>query len=391
VLRIGYSCHSTFPSTHTNTQQIFWTLCEVARLGVRLNLSVRALAASSRGESASETIASYYGARGEAVPANLSIASANRRPEGGWVDEALFDVGAGSRLGAESWDLVWTRDYVAAAACIRARLPTVFETYRLDLARDARFALWRRLVLGSRHLRGLVAHSNLTARGFVDSGLQKERCLVAHNGFAPRLMEPRLDRDTARKRLRLPTDRSLVVYAGHAGPHKGTDTLISMAAAVPDASFLIVGVDPESVEARRIGRLAAAVSANNVMLRPRVPIRDVAAYLYAADCLVIPPSDRPLGRFRRTVLPMKTFSYLAAGRAILAPRLPDLEEVLTDGVTARLVSPTDVAASARALRQLLADDGLRERLASGALAASAPYTWETRARRITKFFDQIRD
>jgi glycosyltransferase involved in cell wall biosynthesis len=88
---------------------------------------------------------------------------------------------------------------------------------------------------------------------------------------------------------------------------------------------------------------------------------------------------------------MKIFLYLAAGRAILAPRLPDVEEVLTDGVDARLVSPTDPGEAAGALRALVHDAGLRSRLAAGALAASTAYTWEARARRILPFLESVRN
>src|SRR5262245_25460725 len=39
-LRFAYSCHDQFPSSDTNTQQIFWTLIEVARLGARIDLHI---------------------------------------------------------------------------------------------------------------------------------------------------------------------------------------------------------------------------------------------------------------------------------------------------------------------------------------------------------------
>src|SRR5258705_561436 len=40
ALRLAYSCHDRFPSPDTNTQQIFWTVIEVARLGARVDLFV---------------------------------------------------------------------------------------------------------------------------------------------------------------------------------------------------------------------------------------------------------------------------------------------------------------------------------------------------------------
>ena len=114
-------------------------------------------------------------------------------------------------------------------------------------------------------------------------------------------------------------------------------------------------------------------------------VAEVAPYLYAADCLVVPPTDEPLARYGRTVLPMKVFAYLAAGRPILAPRLPDLEEVLTDGITAMLVPPGDVRAAAAALEALLADRTRAARLGEAAKAASVQFTWAARAEKIAAF------
>jgi glycosyltransferase involved in cell wall biosynthesis len=89
----------------------------------------------------------------------------------------------------------------------------------------------------------------------------------------------------------------------------------------------------------------------------------------------------------QTVLPLKVFLYMAAGRAILAPRRGDVEEVLTDGLTARLVAPGDGDGAARALQLLLDDGGLRAGLAENALSASVQYTWAGRARRIVEFLE----
>jgi glycosyltransferase involved in cell wall biosynthesis len=197
-------------------------------------------------------------------------------------------------------------------------------------------------------------------------------------------MAPRLDCLDARIWLDLPIDVPLVVYTGHAGPEKGIEALVEMAARLPRAHVVIVGVDPGTSQSQWLEQLAERAGAKNILLRPRVRAADVAPYLYAADCLVIPPTDEPLRRFGRTVLPMKVFTYLAAGRPIVAPRLPDIQEVLTDGVSAVLVPP-DVDNAAAELGKLLTDRGRQERLAANALAQSARYTWGARASRIVQF------
>jgi glycosyltransferase involved in cell wall biosynthesis len=152
--------------------------------------------------------------------------------------------------------------------------------------------------------------------------------------------------------------------------------------------MVILGAEEGSPEATYIEGLARETGARNLVLRPRVPVAEVATYLYAADCLIVPPTDEPL-RVGRTVLPMKIFSYLAAGRPILAPRLPDMQEVLTDGVTACLVDPGDFGGAAAALVALQGDPARRARLARNARDAAAECTWEARARRVLEFLGKI--
>jgi glycosyltransferase involved in cell wall biosynthesis len=196
-----------------------------------------------------------------------------------------------------------------------------------------------------------------------------------------------LDRAAARSELGLPLHERLIVYTGHVGPDKGMEALIRTAAGLPNARMVIVGAETPS-EYERIETLAREADARNVIIRPRVPVADVSTYLYAADCLIVPPTDEPL-RGGGTVLPMKIFGYLAAGRPILAPRLPDVEEVLTDGKTALLVAPQNFAEAARVLADLFDDEKLQQNLAQHARSAAFEYTWEARARRVFDFLSRV--
>jgi glycosyltransferase involved in cell wall biosynthesis len=386
VLRIGYGCHDWFPSTAAHAQQIVWTLVEVARLGVSVTLLVAGVREDRHGNGR-ETLAGWYGVPSGRLPDGLTIEARSVVAWPKWVAHPVFDAASSSYFASRPVDLIWTRNLGIATWCTRAGLPTVFETYRPDIASDRRFAFWRQVTLRSRFLRGVILHSQAAADAFLRAGVPERRCLVARNGYASALMEPRLRTREARLQLGLDLGRPLMVYAGRVHRRKGMEALRRLASAVPEAQLLIVGTEADT-ETHRFEREVEASGIRNILLRPRVRPVDVAPYLYAADCLVIPPPLEP--RFGwRTVLPLKVFTYLAAGRAILAPRLPEFEEVLNDGETARLVPPDDTDAAARGVRELLTDAVLRERLARNALEAAASYTWETRARRIVDFLETL--
>ena len=86
---------------------------------------------------------------------------------------------------------------------------------------------------------------------------------------------------------------------------------------------------------------------------------------------------------------MKTFSYLAAGRPIVAPDLPDLREVLQHNENAILVPPDDVEAAAAAIRLAVFNRTIGEQLGNVARRNAAQYTWQARAKRLSTFLQNI--
>jgi glycosyltransferase involved in cell wall biosynthesis len=126
----------------------------------------------------------------------------------------------------------------------------------------------------------------------------------------------------------------------------------------------------------------------NVEFVPWQPFDRVVQYLFAADILLVPPSNVPHKLVGNTVLPMKLFLYLAAGRPVFAADTPDNRELLCDEgelANAVLVPPGDPESASSALRALCQDEPRRRRLGEAALRASVGLTWDHRAEEIERF------
>lgn len=229
----------------------------------------------------------------------------------------------------------------------------------------------------ARHRRclGLVLHSNYAAGAYARAGVPQNKILVAHNGANPGMT----DAPASRRELGLPQDRPVALYAGRVNEEKGLDQILALADLRPDVLFVLVGSEGEgAIEAAAAGRA-------NIRIVPWQAPADLPAWLRAADALLIPPSRAPLEQFRNCVLPLKLFSYLAAGRPILAPRAPDTAELLSDGANALLVPPDDPEAAAAALDRVLNEPGLAALLGAGARVQAKELTWDRRAEKIQAF------
>ena len=91
--------------------------------------------------------------------------------------------------------------------------------------------------------------------------------------------------------------------------------------------------------------------------------------------------------------PLKLMEYLVLGKAIIAPRTPNLLEVLRDGENALLFDEAASAGLEQALSQLCTNEALREKLGAGAYATieKLDLTWDGNARRVVDLASRLID
>ena len=166
-------------------------------------------------------------------------------------------------------------------------------------------------------------------------------------------------------RLDLPEHGVLVMYVGNLEHYQGVDLLLDGIATLDTTTPLkvvAIGGTAADVAAYRQRAATLGIGATVTFVGAR-PLKELGAYLAQADVLVSPRSSG-----QNT--PMKLYSYLAAGKAVLATRIRSHTQVLTDDC-ALLVEPTGPAL-ADGLDALLRSPALRARLgrAAGRLAAT---------------------
>lgn len=285
-------------------------------------------------------------------------------------------------LGMNSYDLLYTRYYFGLFGSLLAGKRLVFENhYNIPKRFPYRFKLlkWgieRNIVLG------MVTNGHFVRKLLTDAGLPQERILPAHNGFDERLLQAPENRDRARAKLDIPRNQKIVFYGGSIGSHKNSNLLLSLANRMPDVVFMLAGRPDEATQ-------SLVRTRTNVRLTGWLDPDALARHLYAADVLIIPPTAIPMEQFGNTVLPIKTFQYLAVGKPIVAPDQIDLKEVL-HSKNALLVPPDDENAAINAIRTGLENISLAQTIGKQAREDAAQYTWTKRGEKIATFLRTLR-
>lgn len=157
-------------------------------------------------------------------------------------------------------------------------------------------------------------------------------------------------------RAQLGIQGPMMMYVGNLESYQGIDLLLeSFALAIKrksPASLVVIGGKREDVQHYQEKAERLGIQARVHFLGPK-PVDRLAAYLAQADILVSP-------RVKGKNTPMKVYSYLDSGKALLATNLPTHTQVLNNKV-AMLVDPTPELFSS-GVQSLSADKNLRLRL-----------------------------
>ena len=135
-------------------------------------------------------------------------------------------------------------------------------------------------------------------------------------------------------------ERPVVFYSGNFEPYQGVELLADAAVLVPEAQFVFMGGEPAEIAA-----LGARARGRGVFAGKRPP-EELPRFLAVADVLVSP-------RRQGVNTPFKLYTYLAAGKPVVATRIATHTQLLGDD-TAFLVEPTP-AGLAGGIREALGD------------------------------------
>lgn len=268
---------------------------------------------------------------------------------------------------------VWVRNRYGIPLLLEVNAPLYSERARyggLALARLARWSeryTWRR----ADHV---LPVTRVLARLIAETGVPDQRMTVIPNGIEPALFRNVPSGDEAKRSMGL-EGRTVVGFVGFMREWHRLERALELLLPDPNRHLLVVGDGPARADivaqAHRLG------VSDRVTVTGTVERKEVASCIAAFD-VALQPHVVPYAS------PLKLLEYMAMGKAIVAPAMDNIGELLQDGSNAVLFDPDYPNDFVRAADLLCRDAGLRSRIGTQAARTidERDLTWSANARRV---------
>ncbi len=177
----------------------------------------------------------------------------------------------------------------------------------------------------------------------------------------------------------------MLMYVGNLEQYQGIDLLLEAFALFPrderqEYGLVLIGGREEDIARYRRKAESLGIGGQAHFPGPR-PVKHLGGYLRQADILLSP-------RIQGNNTPMKLYSYLASGKALIATRLPTHTQVLDDDIA--LLCEPEPEACMQAMHTLARDEELRKRLGRAAgLRARERYSREAYREKLRRFYLEV--
>ena len=109
--------------------------------------------------------------------------------------------------------------------------------------------------------------------------------------------------------------------------------------------------------------------------------KELARAYASSDVFLFPSDTETFGNV--------TLEAMASGLPTVCARAVGSRDLVDDGTTGRLCPPGDVEVFTDAVRQLVLDDGLRNRMGTAAHERAQDFTWETILDKMNRYYDEV--
>jgi glycosyltransferase involved in cell wall biosynthesis len=282
----------------------------------------------------------------------------------------------------ERYSLLNFAGVLAARIC---RIPLILEVnspFALEQMRDGEIRLRGLANWSERTICNIATHTIVVStplkRILEQAGVRAEKIEVMSNGVCLEHFQSQSASEELRRKLGL-AGQTVVGFVGWFRKWHGLELLLEAfhraGLAKQNVKVLMIGDGPAMSGLREFTEENRLM--DSVVFTGPLPHAEIPPYLDAIDIAVQPAANE-------YCCPMKLLEYMALGKAIVAPRQENIQELLREGEEAEFFTPGDAEALGKALRRLVEDRDRARRFGERARAAitGRGFLWQENARRV---------
>jgi glycosyltransferase involved in cell wall biosynthesis len=275
-----------------------------------------------------------------------------------------------------------------AAACVKRKIPYVLEPIGMfvPIVRSLRLKRIYHALFGRRlfeEASAIVATSEQEVEELVSGGVTREKIALRRNGVEVPASWP--ERGTFRKGLGIREEAKVILFLGRLSEKKSPDLLLEAFASLSKEAgkntlhLVFAGPDEGGMKAR-LAQIAERLGvAQRVQFTGAIFGEGKWAAYRNADVFVLPSQNENFGN--------TAAEAMAAGTPVVVTEQCGIAPLLAD--VAGLVVPHDAGALARAIRAVISDTELRERMVAGCSKVTARLGWEEPVREMEALYNKL--
>lgn len=273
-----------------------------------------------------------------------------------------------------TWPLSCKYGLVAA---LLARVPAIVATAQLYLEPPRKRSVHAQLRLIAAGVDRYLAVSHEVAGQLCDVlRIPDRKVQVVHNGIPMSSFNSPANA-SLRARLAQAAERPIILTTARLEEQKGLRYLLEAATQLPEAVFVLAGEGSER------SRLEA--QAKELRIADRVLFlgytENVRGLLEDCDLFVLPSLNEGL--------PLSILEAMAACKPVIATSISGTAEAIVNGESGLLVPPADSTALATAIRTLLSNPSLAQRLARAGKTRVQQFSADRMVQRIMQVYDEL--
>lgn len=197
-----------------------------------------------------------------------------------------------------------------------------------------------------------------------------------------------ISQNEARKKLKLPEKRKIILYVGSLINWKGVDSLVGAINFLSENIYIyIVGSSVEDI--KKFKKEFPISNHERIIFISFQPTNIIPIWYKASDVLVLPNTGKQKVSTYYTS-PMKLFEYMASGVPIIASKILSVEEIVDDKLVT-FAEADNPKSFANMVESVLKNDNVSKNKAILSQKKSLEYTWLKRAEKILRYIENFKN